>query len=88
MTALHMWEHIHATEPVHFPLYRSTPTPVLHAQTKEQKRCGTQDRESIRGLASLGKHHHAASHVGWDSTTLHQAKLPSHRSLSFSHQYH
>lgn len=69
-------------------LYRSTPTPVLHAQTKEQKRCGTQDRESIRGLASLGKHHHAASHVGWDSATLHQAKLLSHRSLSFSHQYH
>lgn len=30
MTALYMWEHIHAIDPVHFLLYRSTPTPVLH----------------------------------------------------------
>lgn len=78
MTALDICEH---TRNTHFPLYRSTPTPVLHAQSKEQKRCGAQGRESIRGPVSSGKHHHAASHQSWDSTTLRQTKLLAHRSL-------
>lgn len=87
MTTLYTCEHTHAIQPFHFPLQRSTPTPVPQAQTKEQKRCGAQDGESIWGLVSLGKHH-AASHRSWDSRTLRQTKLLAHRSPSFSHQYH
>lgn len=85
---IYTWTHTHAVRPVHFPLYRSTPTPVPHAQTKEQKHCGAQDRESIRGLVSLGKHHRTVSHLSWDSRTPHQTKPVAHRPLSFNHQYH
>jgi len=88
MTAESTCEHTHAIQPVPFPLYRWTPTPVLNAQTKEQQGRGAQDRESVWGRVSLGTHHQAASRLGWDSMTLRQTKLPAHRSLSFSHQYH
>lgn len=86
MTVLYICEHTHAIQPVHFPLYIPTPTAVLHAQIKEEKGCGAQDRESIQGLASLGKHHHTASLLSWDSTTLWQTKislLQSRISLTF-----
>lgn len=81
---VYRWTHTHNTAKFTFPCTDQHPhQSCMHKPKKKRKRRKAQDRESIWGLVSVSKHHHTASHLSWDSTTLHQTKqLATDLSLS------